>query len=84
MANFFEKASNNLSELQNSLLGEQFDYAGNIRSPPQLGMSPEGDRIGKNVNGLQSYVNLLFEGGGDASKVGGAMGKQFFLKTGAK
>ena len=84
MANFFEKASNNLSELQNSLLGEQFDYAGNIRSPPELGMSPEGDRIEKNVNGLQSYVNLLFEGGGDASKVGGAMGKQFFLKTGAK
>ena len=84
MSNFFEKASNNLSELENSLLGEQFDYAGNIKSPPQLGMSPGGDRIQQNVDGLQSYVNLLFEGGGDASKQGGPMGKQFFLKTGAK
>ena len=47
-------------------------------------MSPDGDRIEENVNGLQSYIKLLFEGGGDASKMGGPMGKQFFLKTGAK
>ena len=84
MSNFFEKATGDLREFQNSLFGEQFDYAGNIKSPPQLGMSPDGDRIEENVNGLQSYIKLLFEGGGDASKMGGPMGKQFFLKTGAK
>jgi uncharacterized protein YozE (UPF0346 family) len=84
MSNFFEEATNNLSGLQERLLGEQFDYAGNIKSPPQLGISGKGDRIQQNVDGLQSYITLLFQGGGDASKQGGPMGKQFFLKTGAK
>ena len=37
-----------------------------------------------NFKGIQAYIDLLFSGGGKASKTGGPMGPQFFLKTGAK
>lgn len=83
MTDFFESASNNISSLETKLLGPKYSYSDHIKSPDEMGMSGDGNRIKKNVDGLQSYVKLLFSGGGNASTINGPLGKQFFLKTGA-
>lgn len=83
MSDFFESASNNISALESKLLGPRYSYTDHIKSPDEMGMSGDGNSIQANVDGLESYVKLLFSGGGNASKVKGPMGKQFFLKTGA-
>lgn len=84
MSNFFESASNNPSALQNKLSGPRYSYSDQIKSPDEMGMSGSGKNIHTNVKGLEDYVTLLFSGGGNASKVDGPMGKQYFLKTGSK
>ena len=83
-SNFFESASNDIAGLEKKLLGPRYSYSDHIKSPDQMGMSGDGQSISANVDGLQAYVKLLFSGGGNASTVNGPLGKQFFLKTGAK
>lgn len=84
MSNFFETASNDISSLEEKILGPRYSYSDHINTPAQMGMSGDGNSIAANVDGLQGYVKLLFSGAGNASKVGGPLGKQFFIKTGAK
>ena len=84
MSNFFTKATCNPDELQNKLIGPRYSYSDHIRPPQEIGMSGKGSAISANVHGLEAYVKLLFEGGGKASKAQGALGKQYFLVTGAK
>ena len=84
MSNFFDSAKSDPNSLQDSLLGPRYDYSALIKNPSQLGMSNSGDKINNNFKGIQAYIDLLFSGGGKASKTGGPMGPQFFLKTGAK
>lgn len=84
MSNFFTKATGNLDDLQNKLIGPRYSYSDHIKPPEDMGMSGKGSAISANVNGLEAYVKLLFEGGGNASKSQGALGKQYFLLTGAK
>ena len=84
MSNFFESASNNSSELENNILGPKYSYTTHIKTPDELGMSGDGNSIATNVNSLNSYSQLLFSGGGNASKVNGPLGKQMFMITGAK
>ncbi len=69
-----------------SILGPNYDYAKNIKTPRQLHMSSRGSipQAARNVRGLIDYTELLVTGGGRASKSGGAMGSRFFLQTGAK
>lgn len=49
--------------------GQNYKYFKFIKTPDQLGLSPNGSlsSIGTNVNGLISYVRLLVEGTGDAN-----------------
>lgn len=62
-----------------------FDYAGQIRTPAEIGMSDRGtlQQLGRNVEGLASYVELLVAGGGKASRSGQPLGDRQFLQTGA-
>lgn len=83
MSNFFESASNDLGGLQEKTMGPSYSYSDHIRTPQQLSMSGSGSKIASNIHGLQAYVELLFQGGGKASKVGGPLGRQMFVKTGA-
>merc|ERR1711907_144246 len=84
MSSFFDSASDNSSELENNILGPKYSYTDHIKTPDELGMSGDGNSISNNVNALNSYSELLFSGGGNASKVNGPLGKQMFMMTGAK
>ena len=84
MSNFFTEVLDDLDGLEQKLLGPDYSYSKHIKTPSQMGMSGDGDAIGSNVHGLESYVKLLFEGGGNASKTRSALGNQYFLETGAK
>ena len=84
--NLFKSVTENLKETEEKLLGPQYDYVGNIKSPGEMGMSSKGDLnvLGRNISGLISYVELLVTGKTKASKSGKPLGNKFFLQTGAK
>lgn len=83
---FFDRVLEDVNELQEDLLGPNYDYAKQIKSPGEIGMSSKGNMstLTKNVQGLTGYTELLISGGGKASKVKGPLGDKFFLETGAK
>jgi len=83
---FFKKAHNNANKLSEKLLGPPYDYKGKVKGPGALGMSDKGtlQALGKDVRGLIGYSDILTRGGGVASRVNGALGNKFFLKTGMK
>ena len=85
-SNIFQAVLKDANAVQNDLLGPTYPYYKNINSPSTLGMSSNGSlsALGKDVDGLIGYVELLVEGTGDASKTGQPLGNKFFLKTGAK
>jgi hypothetical protein len=86
MSNFFEQALGDVDKLEEDLLGPDYSYYSQIKSPGQMGMGSKGDTktLEKDIDGLIGYVDLLVAGGGTASKVNGPLGDKFFLKTGAK
>lgn len=86
MTNMFDEVLNNAKGMEEKLLGPPYPYYKNIKAPNELGMSDKGtiQQMGKNVNGLIEYVNLLVSGKSKASATGGPLGNKFFLKTGAK
>ena len=85
MSNIFEDVLNDANAVQEKLLGPDYPYYKNIKTPAEIGMSSKGDlpTLGKDVDGLISYVELLVTGNSKASSTGGPMGNKFFLKTGA-
>lgn len=84
--NLFSSSMGNLKKLQSGLLGDDYDYAGKIKSPGELGMSSKGDldTLTKDIIGMLGYIKVLIEGGGKAQKIGGPLGDKFFLPTAAK
>lgn len=86
MSNLFEEVMDNASAAQEKYLGPDYPYYKNIRSPSQIGMSGEGSlsQLGKDISGLEAYVELLVSGKGKASATGRPLGNKFFLKTGGK
>jgi hypothetical protein len=72
--------------LGDDFLGPEYYYQDKIASPKKLGMSPKGDMtsLGKDVDGIIAYVELLVEGGGKANLAGKPLGDRFFLKTASK
>ncbi len=84
--NIFEESASNPAGLKEQLLGPDYPYYKYIKSPDKIGMSGAGSlsQLGKNINGLISYTQLLVEGTGKASATGKPLGNKFFLKTGAK
>ena len=85
MTNFFDQALGDVKKLEEDLLGPDYSYYSQIKSPGQMGMGSKGDTktLEKDIAGLIGYVDLLVAGGGEASKVKGPLGDKFFLKTGA-
>jgi hypothetical protein len=86
MSNIFNDALTNVNKLENELLGPDYNYIKQIKSPEQLGMSSKGSikTLTKDVSGLIEYVSLLVSGKSKASVTGNPLGNKFFLKTGAK
>ena len=76
------KKDGNKSDI--TLLGKDFNYAGKIKTPGELGVTA-GASMGALTNdiaGLIEYTNVLVSGQGRAVK--GKLGNQYFLKTLAK
>ena len=86
MSNLFKEVLQDANAVQNKLLGPTYPYYKNIKSPSEIGMSSKGtiSAVGKDINGLIQYVEVLVTGKSKASATGGPLGNKFFLKTGAK
>lgn len=86
MSNLFQEVLNDPQGVEEKLLGPTYPYYKNIKTPSEIGMSDKGtiQQMGKNINGLIEYVELLVSGKSKASSTGGPLGNKFFLKTGAK
>lgn len=87
-SNIFENVLTDLQGVENDLLGPAYPYYENINAPNQgnMNMSSDGtlQALAQDIEGLIAYVEVLVEGGGNASIPGGALGNKFFLQTGAK
>lgn len=83
--NVFQDVLKDVNGIQTKLLGPDYPYYKNIKSPSDIGMSSAGNlsALTRDVNGLIAYVELLVSGGGKASATGKPLGNKFFLKTGA-
>jgi hypothetical protein len=86
MSNIFDEVLNNAQGVEEKLLGPTYPYYKNIKMPNQIGMTDEGSlaALGKDINGLIQYVEVLVTGNSEASATGGPLGNKFFLKTGGK
>ena len=62
-----------------------YPYSQNIRTPKSLYMGTSGSlpQLGRNLDGLVDYVEVLITGKG-ASSTGRPLGNKYFMKTGAK
>ena len=86
MSNFFEKVATDVDNVEENMLGPDYEYYKHIRSPGELGASSDGSMgaMAKDVGTIVNYVELLVAGGGAASKTGKPLGAKFFLKTAGK
>jgi hypothetical protein len=88
MSNFFQNVVDDAEKVEEELLGPDYKYYEHIKTPEELGMSDSGtiSALGKDINGIINYVELLVTGRGDAnkSKGGRPLGDRFFLKTGGQ
>ena len=86
MTDIFSRAMDDVDQLQEDLLGPDYNYTKQIKSPEEMGMSSKGSTtaISNNISGLIGYTQVLVTGSGNASKTGGPLGDKFFLQTGAK
>jgi len=85
MSNFFKDVVSDLDNLEQDLLGPDYKYWKQIKTPEELGMSKDGNlgAIANDVTAMMKYTQFLIAGGG-ASAVDGPIGDRFFLQTGAK
>ena len=86
MPSFFQRVLTDAKDVEEDVLGPDYNYVNFIKTPEDMGMSDRGslDTLAKDVGGLIAYVELLAAGSGEASTTGGPLGDKFFLETGAK
>lgn len=84
--NIFQEVLTNAKAAEEKYIGPDYPYYKYIKTPSQIGMSGAGSlsQLGKDIDGLVNYVELLVSGGGKASAIGKPLGNKFFLKTGGK
>jgi len=82
----FEDVLTDASNLESEYVGPEYPYYKYVKTPSEIGMSSNGTltQIGKDIDGLINYVELLVSGSGKASATGQPLGNKFFLKTAAK
>ena len=81
---FFKDVVTGVSDMEQSVLGPNYEYYKFIKSPNEMGMSGDGnfDALKSDVAGIINYVNLLVSGHTPASTTGGPLGSKYFIKTG--
>ena len=82
----FEEVLTNAKAAEEKYMGPDYPYYKYIKTPSDIGMSDKGSlaTLGKDINGLVNYVELLVSGNSKASATGKPLGNKFFLKTGGK
>lgn len=86
MSNMFQEVLSNAKAAEEKYMGPDYPYYKYIKTPSEIGMSDKGSlkQMGKNIDGLIGYVELLVSGKSKASATGRPLGNKFFLKTGGK
>lgn len=86
MSNVFEELLSDVKSVEEKFIGPDYPYYKYVRSPSDIGMTGDGSlsALGKDIDGLKSYVEILVSGTGNASATGQPLGNKFFLKTLAK
>jgi len=86
MSNVFQDVLSDSKGAKEKYMAPDYPYYKYIKSPSEIGMSDEGtlSQIGKDIDGLVEYVNLLVSSKSKASSTGQPLGNKFFLKTGGK
>ena len=86
MAGFFDKLQGGVGGLEKKFLGPTYNYAKQIKTPKEIGMSSAGNMgaLAKDVRGLIAFTEVLVSGGGPASRTKGPLGNKFYLKTGGQ
>jgi hypothetical protein len=71
------------SDLQEKILGPDYNYSKQIKAPSEMGMSSNGsfETLADDIGGLIAYVDVLVTGRGKASHTGKPLGTKFFLPT---
>lgn len=84
--NMFQEVLTNAEATKEKYLGPDYPYYKYIKTPSEIGMSSKGSLavLGKNIDGLIAYVELLVSGKSKASATGKPLGNKFFLRTGGK
>lgn len=85
-SNIFQDVLGDAKAVEEKLLGPDYPYYKYVRTPKEIGMSDKGslNALGKDIDGLVAYVELLVSGKSKASATGKPLGNSFFLQTGAK
>jgi len=86
MSDIFQNVLTNASGVEEKLLGPNYEYWKQIKSPSEMGMSDEGTlyALGQDFVGLGEYLGVLVSGKSNAQKSNGPLGNKFFLQTGGK
>jgi hypothetical protein len=86
MSNVFQDVLSDAKGAKEKYMGPDYPYYKYIKSPSDIGISDKGtlNQMGKDIDGLIEYVNLLVSGKSQASSTGQPLGNKFFLKTGGK
>ena len=84
--NIFKEVLIDANTTKEKYFGQDYPYYKNIKTPDEIGMSSKGslNALGKDIDGLTEYVNVLVSGKSKASATGKPLGNKFFIKTGAK
>ena len=84
--NVFKEVLTDAKATKEKYFGQDYPYYKFIKTPDQLKMSSKGslNALGKNIDGLIEYVDVLVSGKSKASATGKPLGNKFFIKTGAK
>ena len=86
MSNFFKDVLGDLDNVEQTLLGPDYKYFKQIKTPAEMGVTSDGGlgHLSDDISGLIAYVELLVSGKSDASVTGKPLGNKFFLKTAGK
>uniref|UniRef100_A0A6C0KT23 Uncharacterized protein n=1 Tax=viral metagenome TaxID=1070528 RepID=A0A6C0KT23_9ZZZZ len=86
MSNMFQEVLTNAKAVEEKYIGPDYPYYKYIKTPSEMGMTDKGSlsSLGKDIDGLKSYVELLVSGSGNASATGQPLGNKFFLNTNSK
>ena len=82
----YSEFADNPEPVSNGFLGPSYPYKDNIKPPNEVGITskPGINPLIANGAGLLSYINLLLEGDGKASRTGKPLGNKFWYYTGGR